>query len=229
MFYKDPIPGNDEIRAQSQITPFSSIVSKDVSGTCRLLVTLADVTDMEPMELVSIDCVPWTCLAAADDNVPDAYIALDAFTALKRTTGAAPVAGEAFVVEVRDSANSSSSPVKHTVTATFAVYTPMKSKLDSRNDKRWEQNFVCGGMDFDRTRGKVNPASPDQDCTAHRYQMSIQNANRGKLARASPRFDGSEADEGVGPTPAAGEVWKGVRSGEQQGRCTARVSKTGKP
>ena len=173
MFYKEPIPGNDEIRAQSQITPFSSIVSKDVSGTCRLLVTLADVTDMEPMELVSIDGVPWTCLAAAYDNVPDAYIALDAFTALKRTTGAAPVAGEAFVVEVRDSANPSSSPVKHTVTATSAVYTSMKSKLDSRNDKRWEQNFVCGGMDYDRTRGKVSPASPDQDCTAHRVTSGV--------------------------------------------------------
>merc|ERR1712216_403845 len=35
----------------------------------------------------------------------------------------------------------------------------MKSKLDSRNDKRWGQNFVCGGMDYDRTGGKVNPAS----------------------------------------------------------------------
>ena len=75
--------------------------------------------------------------------------------------------------------------------------------------------------------GKTRPSLFDVE--AERYQMSIQNANRGKLARSSPRFDGSEADEGVGPTPAAGEVWKGVRSGEQQDRCTARVSKTGKP
>ena len=76
-------------------------------------------------------------------------------------------------MEVRDSANPSSSPVKHTVTATSAVYTSMKSKLDSRNEKRWEQNFVCGGMDYDRTRGKVNPASPDQDCTAHRVTSGV--------------------------------------------------------
>lgn len=66
------------------------------------------------------------------------------------------------------------------------------------------------------------------DVEAERYRMSIQNANRGKLARASPRVDGSEADEGVGPTPAAGEVWKGVRSGETPNICNARVSKTGK-
>lgn len=184
MFYKEPIPGNDEIRAQSQITPFSSIVSKDVSGTCRLLVTLADIPDMQPMELVSIDGVPWTCLAAAYDSVPDAYIALDAFTALKRTTGAAPAAGEAFVVEVRNFTNTSSSVVKHTVTATSAVYTSMKSKLDSRNDKRWGQNFVCGGMDYDRTGGKVNPASPDQNCTAHRIASGVTREVDDARARA---------------------------------------------
>jgi hypothetical protein len=66
------------------------------------------------------------------------------------------------------------------------------------------------------------------DVEAERYRMSIQNANRGKLARASPRVDGSEADEGVGPTPAAGEVWKGVRSGETATLCNAKVAKTNK-
>ena len=66
------------------------------------------------------------------------------------------------------------------------------------------------------------------DVEAERYQMSIQNANRGKLPRASPRVDGSEADEGVDPTPAASEIWKGVRSGEPQNICTGRVATTGK-
>ena len=74
--------------------------------------------------------------------------------------------------------------------------------------------------------GKTRPSL--FDCEAERYRMSIQNANRGKLERASPRVDGSEADEGVGQTPAAGEVWKGVHSGKTQDVCSAKVASTGK-
>ena len=154
-FHKDPVPGNNQIRSDMKLTGFKSAVSKKISDTCKMLVTLVDVpTLVDPQELVSIDGVAFSDLLSVYDGVPDAYVALDAFTVLARTTGKVPRSGKKFTVEVRDTVTGASTTYTN-ITATTGAYSSLKRKLDARNDMRWDRNFQCGGMDFDRTRGKI--------------------------------------------------------------------------
>ena len=154
-FHNDPVPGNNQIRSDMKLTGFKSAVSKNISDTCKMLVTLVDVpTLVDPQELVSIDGVAFSDLLSVYDSVPDAYVALDAFTVLARTTGKVPGLGKTFTVEVRDTVTGASTTYTN-ITATTGAYSSLKRKLDARNDMRWDRNFQCGGMDFDRTRGKI--------------------------------------------------------------------------
>jgi len=51
-FHNDPNPGNNQIRSDMKLTGIKSAVSKNVSDTCKMLVTLVDVP-IDPQELVS--------------------------------------------------------------------------------------------------------------------------------------------------------------------------------
>ena len=158
-FHSEPVPGNKQIRSEMKLTPFKSAVSKEFTqsgtSTCKMLVTLVDVPAMvDPQEIISIDGIAFSDLLSIYDSVPDAYVVLDAFTVLARTTGKVPGLGKKFTVEVRDT--TTDVVTKYTnITATPGAYASLKSKLDARNDKRWEQNFKCGGMDYDRDRGMI--------------------------------------------------------------------------
>ena len=57
-----------------------------------------------------------------------------------------------------------------------------KRKLDARNDMRWERNYQCGSMDFDRTRGKIKSWTRFSLAT---WPMSAFMASR-KHVRAGP-------------------------------------------
>ena len=157
-FHNDPVPGNKQILSSMKRTPFKSAVSKEFTvggvSSCKMLVTLLDVPKTDPQELVSVDGVKFSDLLSIYHAVPDAYVALDAFTVLARTTGKVPGLDTKFTVEVRDP--TSGAVTKYTnITATPDAYGSLKAKLDARNDKRWDENFKCGGMDNDRDRGKI--------------------------------------------------------------------------
>lgn len=79
---------------------------------------------------------------------------LDAFTILARTTGKVPGLGTELTVEVRDTTTGSVT-IYTNITATPGAYSSLKKRLAARNDQRWEQNFKCGGMDYDRNRGMI--------------------------------------------------------------------------
>ena len=154
-FHNDPVPGNNQIRSDMKLSPFKSAVSKNITNKCTMLVTLVDVPTMvDPQELVSIDGVSFADLKSIYDSVPDAYIVLDAFTVLARTTGLVPGFGKTFTVVTKDTTTSVVNTWTN-ITATTGAYSSLKSKLDTRNDLRWEQNFACGGMDSDRLNGKI--------------------------------------------------------------------------
>jgi len=166
-FHNDPVPGNNQIRSAMKRTGFKSAVSKNVSGACSLLVTLVDVPLMvDPEQLVSVDGVAFADLKSIYAYVPDAYVALDAFTVLARTTGIVPGPTAAFTVVTKNTATEALSTFTN-ITATSGAYSSLKKKLDARNDQRWDKNFACGGMDNDRVGGKINvpisqsPRSPD--------------------------------------------------------------------
>ena len=172
-FHHEPVPGNKQIRSEMKLTPFKSAVSKEFTSsgtsTCKMLVTLVDVPTMvDPQEIVSIDGIAFSDLTSIYDSVPDAYVVLDAFTVLARTTGKVPGLGTKFTVEVRDTATGSVT-IYRNITATPGAYSSLKKRLDARNDKRWEQNFKCGGMDYDRNRGmiKLNDKRFERDLAYH--------------------------------------------------------------
>ena len=97
--FKDPVPGkDDEIKSELKLSPFATASTANVSGTCLLMVTLADHPDLKPMELVEIDGVDFGCLKSAYKDLPDAYVALDALTALAQTSKAHPSLGDTFDV-----------------------------------------------------------------------------------------------------------------------------------
>lgn len=151
------VPGNDNtIRSSLKITPFTSAKAELAADgtTCKMMVSLNGVDDVEE-ELVSIDGVSFDCLKNAYDGVPDAFIALDAYTALAQTTGAVPARGDSVKVVLKNSAGTETS---YEVLPTFASYTALKNKLDKRNDLAayGSAQVQCGGMDYDRWDGEVN-------------------------------------------------------------------------
>lgn len=159
--HDDPIPGNDEIRSIRKLTPFDSAMSKKhTDGTCRMIVSLKDVPEVEG-ELVSIDGVAFSCLLSAYSRVPDAYVVLDAYTALARTTGQVPAAGDNVTVTLKAS---DGTLTDYSVTSKYEYYNSLKTKLDKRNEDRWMRDFECGGMDFNRRAGRVNPGNLNPTC-----------------------------------------------------------------
>jgi hypothetical protein len=50
------------------------------------------------------------------------------------------------------------------VTSKYEYYNSLKTKLDKRNDDRWMRDFECGGMDFNRMGGRVNPGNLNPTC-----------------------------------------------------------------
>ena len=155
--HDNPIPGNDQIRSIRKLSPFSDAKStKDADGVCQMMVSIID-HDVEG-ELVSIDGVDVSCLFDAYDRVPDAYVVLDAYSALARTTGAVPSSSENVTVVLRGHAE------PYSVKPTFAAYNSLKTKLDNRNDQRWMRDYECGGMDYSRFGGRVNPLNLRPTC-----------------------------------------------------------------
>ncbi len=156
--FNSPVPGNDEINSVRKLTPFSGAKSKeDTDGVCKMIVTLRDYPEVEG-EIMKIDGVDFSCLQAAHEKVPDAYVALDAYTALARATGSVPALGENITVTIRDLVDDS--VTDYSVTATFSNYASLKSKLDSRNDEvmwGWGSKPVCGHMTYMRWDGQVTP------------------------------------------------------------------------
>lgn len=125
------------------------------------MVTLADHPNLKPMELVEVDGVDFGCLKSAYEDVPDAYVALDALTALAQTSKAHPSFGDAFNVTLRDPADESNST--HAVRASYGAYKALKVRLDKKNDDSVYDDRVtsstCGGMKNYRENGvKVTPA-----------------------------------------------------------------------
>ena len=151
------VPGVDyTIESSLKVTPFTSAKAELAADgtTCKMMVSLNGVDNVEE-ELVSIDGVSFDCLKEAYDFVPDAYVALDAYTALARTTGAVPARGASVKVVLKNSAGTETS---YEVSPTFAAYTALKNKLDKRNNlvASGYAQVQCGGMDFDRDDGEVN-------------------------------------------------------------------------
>ena len=91
--HDNPIPGNDQIRSIRKLSPFSDAKStKDADGVCQMMVSIID-HDVEG-ELVSIDGVDVSCLFDAYDRVLDAYVVLDAYSALAHDRSGALVERE---------------------------------------------------------------------------------------------------------------------------------------
>ena len=156
--FNNPVPGNDEINSVRKLTPFSGAKSKeDTDGVCKMIVTLRDYPEVEG-EIMKIDGVDFSCLQAAYEKVPDAYVALDAYTALARATGSVPALGDNITVTIRDLTDDS--VTDYSVMATFSNYASLKSKLDSRNDEAmwgWGSKPMCGHMTYMRWDGQVAP------------------------------------------------------------------------
>ena len=151
------VPGMDHtIESSLKVTPFTSAKAELAADgtTCKMMVSLNDVDDVED-ELVSIDGVSFDCLKEAYDNVPDAFVALDAYTALTRTTGAVPARGDSVKVVLKNSAGTETS---YEISPTFAAYTALKNKLDERNGHaaNGHVQVKCGGMNYNRYNGEVN-------------------------------------------------------------------------
>lgn len=119
-----------------------------------MMVSLNGVDDAE-VELVSIDGVSSHCLKGAYNFVPDAFVALDAYMALTRTTGAVPARGVSVKVVLKNYAGTETS---YEISPTFAAYTALKNKLDERNNLAANGNVQvkCGGMNYYRYEGEVN-------------------------------------------------------------------------
>ena len=150
-----------DIKSELKLSLFATASAANVNGTCRLLVTLADHPNLKSMELVEVDGVDFGCLKSAYEDVPDAYVALDALTALAQTSKAHPSFGDAFNVTLCDPSDESNST--HAVRATYSAYKALKVRLDKKNDDSVYDDRVtssiCGGMNNHRENGeKVNPA-----------------------------------------------------------------------
>ena len=156
--FNSPVPGNDQINSIRKLTPFSGAKSKkDADGECKMIVALRDYPEVEG-EIMQIDGVDFSCLQSAYEKVPDAYVALDAYTALARTTGSVPALGGNITVRIRDLVDDS--VTDYSVKATFSNYASLKSKLDSRNDEvmwGWGSKPECGNMARMRWDGQVKP------------------------------------------------------------------------
>ena len=178
----DPIPGNNEIRSIRKLTPFDSAMSKKhTDGTCRMVVSLKDVPEVEG-ELVSIDGVDFSCLVSAYSRVPDAYVVLDAYTALARTTGQVPAANDNVTVTLKAS---DGTLTEYSVTSKYEYYNSLKTKLDKRNDDRWMRDFECGGMDFNRMGGRVNPGNLNPTCPRDGVTVEVNDPRAEAMANMS--------------------------------------------
>ena len=103
-------------------TGFKSAVSKNVSGDVRhCWLPWLDVPLMvDPEQLVSVDGVAFADLKSIYAYVPDAYVALDAFTVLARTTGIVPGPTAAFTVVTKNTATEALSTFTN-ITATYVL------------------------------------------------------------------------------------------------------------
>ena len=180
--HDNPIPGNDEIRSIRKLTPFDSAMSKkNTDGTCRMVVSLKDVPEVEG-ELVSIDGVDFSCLMSAYSRVPDAYVVLDAYTALARTTGKVPAADENVTVTLKAS---DGTLTDYSVSSKYEYYNSLKTKLDKRNEDRWMRDFECGGMDFNRRAGRLNPANLNPTCPRDGVTAEVNDPRAEAMANMS--------------------------------------------
>ena len=156
--FNNPVPGNEQINSIRKLTPFSGAKSKkDSNGDCKMIVALRDYPEVEG-EIMQVDGVDFSCLLSAYEKVPDAYVALDAYTVLARTTGSVPALGGNITVTIRDLVDDS--VTDYSVKATFSNYASLKSKLDSRNDEvmwGWGNKPECGNMAHWRSDGQVKP------------------------------------------------------------------------
>ena len=121
-----------------------------------MVVSLRDLHEVEG-EIMKIDGVDFSCLQAAYENVPDAYVALDAYTALARTTGSVPALGANVTVSIRNLTDDV--VTEYSVLPTFSSWASLKSKLDKRNDDAmWDWYGTpseCGHMTRNREQGMV--------------------------------------------------------------------------
>ena len=205
--YNSPVPGNDEIKSIRKVSPFSNAISrKNASGVCTMVVTLKE-NDVEG-ELVSIDGVDFSCLQSAYENVPDAYVALDAYTALAKATGSVPAVGDDVVVEIRNMTTGLTTTYE--VTPTYTIYASLKSKLDTRNDEAmwgWGASAECGKMTYLRWEGRVAPG--DLECAR---DASVSTSGRVADARETARESMLTSKIGFASFGEATRIKTGVES-----------------
>ena len=205
--YNSPVPGNDEIKSIRKVSPFSNAISrKNASGVCTMVVTLKE-NDVEG-ELVSIDGVDFSCLQSAYENVPDAYVALDAYTALAKATGSVPAVSDDVVVEIRNMTTGLTTTYE--VTPTYTIYASLKSKLDTRNDEAmfgWGASAECGKMTYLRWEGRVTPG--DLECAR---DASVSTSGRVADARETARESMLTSKIGFASFGEATRIKTGVES-----------------
>ena len=221
--HNNPVPGNDQINSIRKLSPFSSAKSKkDTDGVCKMVVSLRDLPEVEG-EIMKIDGVNFSCLQAAYEIVPDAYVALDAYTALARTTGSVPALGANVTVSIRNLADNV--VTEYSVLPTFSSWASLKAKLDKRNDDAmWDWSGTppeCGHMTRNREQGKVTPgetgcsrATPavgrPEDARENAFESMLENkigfASLGK--RVSVKT-GKESEDDAWFTPANFDPEKG--------------------
>ena len=175
----------DQIQSERKLTPFGSATSKKQSdGTCQILVTLAGKPSVDPAILVSIDGVELSCLMAAYSKVADAFVALDAYSALAHTTGKVPATGTNVTIVLKSTSDGTLST--HSVTSTYGYYTSLKVKLDKTNEEAsWGmRTYECGGMAMPRWGGKVNPLEPEKKCAIDGVMPTVFTDSRAEALAA---------------------------------------------
>ena len=115
---------------------------------------------------------------SAYSKVPDAYIALDAYTALATTTGQVPATGTNITIVLKSMTDGTET--SYSVSSNYGYYTSLKAKLDKRNDEAvWgHSTYECGDMAKHRHLGTVNPAEPDKKCAVNGIMPTVFNDPR---------------------------------------------------
>jgi hypothetical protein len=220
--HNNPVPGNEQINSIRKLSPFNAAKSKkNTDGVCKMVVTLRDHPDVEG-EIMKIDGVDFSCLQSTYENVPDAYVALDAYSALARSTGSVPALGENITVLIRNLVDFTET--EYSVLPTFSSWTSLKSKLDKRNDDTmWAYGSTseCGHMTYDREMGKVTPgdvscprATPTvgrpEDARELAFETMIENKiGFASLGKSVSVKTGKESEDSYTPAnfdPDAGEI-----------------------